>query len=759
MIKFFKNLRRSLISQFIIVVGSTLLIGLLAWSHFNIQFQQDKLMGHIIGNADRLTSTIKLGTHYAMMLNSRDDINQIITNIGKQKEITNVRIYNKEGHIKFSNNAIEIDQQTNIKSEACDVCHRSDPPKVNISLDERTRLLVSDEGIRHLGIISPIFNEPGCAASNCHFHPADKQILGALDVVVSLADTDHEMQIFESELRGLTLLLFLSISAVIFIFVVKFINLPIRRLIDGTRKISKGDYTSNIEVKQKNEIGKLAEAMNRLMIEIDQKQTELNLQRDEYQNLFELVPCIITVQDRNYKLIQYNREFSQRFDPKPGDHCYYAYKGRKTKCVVCPVEKTFADGKSYYSEETGISKDGKPTHWIVKTSPVRNDAGEIIAAMEMSLDITFRKELQEKLRKTEKKYYDIFNHIPNPVFVIDKDSFKIIDCNQSVKAVYGYTKQEILNTSFLDLFDEEGKDQYSIKLRTSSFISKAAHKHKKGDQLFVDIRLSPHDYQEKQVLLVTTSDITKRLETEQQLSHASKMATLGEMATGVAHELNQPLTVIKTASSILNKKFEKLDISGKDMLSKVSQKISNNIDRASKIINHMREFARKSETSFEPVQINNVIDKTFDMFSQQFKVRGIQVEWQLQPTLPPVMADPDRLEQVFANLFINARHAIEERWQLITSTEANRKIKIETLNQNGSVLIKVSDTGTGIPDHIAEKIFEPFFTTKEVGKGTGLGLSISYGIIKDTGGDIWVQPNADGGATFMIKLPIQGKTP
>jgi histidine kinase len=274
--------------------------------------------------------------------------------------------------------------------------------------------------------------------------------------------------------------------------------------------------------------------------------------------------------------------------------------------------------------------------------------------------------------------------------------------------------------------------------------------------LFVDIRLSPHEYQEKQVLLVTTSDITKRLEAEQQLSHASKMATLGEMATGVAHELNQPLTVIKTASSILNKKFEKIDIAEKNILTKVSQKISSNTDRASKIINHMREFARKSEASFEPVQINNVLDKTFDMFSQQFKVRGIQVIWQLQPALPQVMADPDRLEQVFANLFINARHAIEERWQSIGPADADKKIIVDTLNQNGFVLIKISDTGTGIPDHIAEKIFEPFFTTKEVGKGTGLGLSISYGIIKDIGGDIWVQPNSDGGATFIIKLPVQG---
>ena len=110
--------------------------------------------------------------------------------------------------------------------------------------------------------------------------------------------------------------------------------------------------------------------------------------QNEYQNLFEQVPCIITVQDRDYKLISYNREFAEKFDPKPGDYCYYAYKGRDEKCVVCPVEKTFEDGLSHTSEETGFSKDGALTHWIVRTTPVKNDKGEIIAAMEMNVDIT-----------------------------------------------------------------------------------------------------------------------------------------------------------------------------------------------------------------------------------------------------------------------------------------------------------------------------------------------------------------------------------
>jgi PAS domain-containing protein len=112
--------------------------------------------------------------------------------------------------------------------------------------------------------------------------------------------------------------------------------------------------------------------------EIGEKQQALNLQKDEYQRLFELVPCIISVQDRNYRLISYNREFSKRFAPQPGDFCYTAYKGRTEKCKRCPVEKTFQDGRPHYSEETGINKDDTLTHWIVKTAAMKDESGDII---------------------------------------------------------------------------------------------------------------------------------------------------------------------------------------------------------------------------------------------------------------------------------------------------------------------------------------------------------------------------------------------
>ncbi|MBW1822509.1 MAG: PAS domain S-box protein, partial [Deltaproteobacteria bacterium] len=572
-------------------------------------------MNHIITDTDRLTETIRLGTHYAMTINSRDDINQIIKNIGKQQGIERIHIYNKAGQIKFSNIKEEVNKKTNIKEEACDICHKSDPPLSYIDLSQRTRIIHSPLGYRLLGIISPIYNEKGCSTEECHVHPKDKKILGALDVVVSLEARDKEITGAKRAIIGLAVLVFIVISTIIFVFVHRFINIPIQKLIDGTVLIAGGKYESKVDIRQDDELGQLAEAINSMGHQINIKQTELNEQRDEYRTLFDHAPCLITVQDKNYKLLRYNREFEERFHPEPGTHCYQAYKGLDKKCHNCPVEKTFKDGKSHYGEESGVGKDGTRNHWIFITSPLRNAKGDIVSAMEMSLDITPRKQLEKRLEASEKKYHSIFNNIPNPVFVLDEDTCELLDCNESVESVYGFNKEEIIKKSFQEFFIDEEKNKMVKLIKSSSFLNQVKQINKDNKTIYVDIWISPSEYDDKKVLLVTTNDITKRLETERELIQAGKMATLGEMSTGVAHELNQPLSVIKTASDFILKKINQKAVIEDSILHKLLSKINSNVDRASKIIERMRHFARKSDINFENVNVNEILKRAYEIFS------------------------------------------------------------------------------------------------------------------------------------------------
>jgi len=749
-----KSIRHKLAAKLIVMLGVIFLATFTLWSNYSLNYQKKRLMDYHIESADRLANTIKLGAHYSMMFNNRNEINQIIKNISTQPDFESIRIYTKSGQIKFSKNPSEIDQTTNIKHEACIICHRSDTPLTHLELSERTRLFDSGKGYRLLGVINPIYNEPICAAADCHVHPEKEVLLGALDVVVSLEKTDGEILRAEKNFIGLATLVFLFTSAISFLFILRFVAHPIKKLIGGVRRVAKGEYTGTIEIEQVDEMSELAGAFNHMAREILKHETELKTKRQEYQNLFESVPCLITVQDRNFKLVNYNREFADMFNPEPGDYCYRAYKGRNEKCDVCPVEQAFQDGHLHHAEETGIGKDGKVMHWIVRASPVMNNQGEIIAAMEISLDITERKNLEVKLVKSEEKYHAIFNNIPNPVFVLDEENFEILDANKSVEAVYGYETHELIHRPFLILFPEKERAQYAFKLLVSNILDRVKHLHKSGKTLYVNIRVSPSEISGKKVFLVTTSDITKRLETEQQLIHAGKMATLGEMATGIAHELNQPLSVIKTVSSFFIDKIRKKEPIGDDILSTMLTKVDSNVDRASRIINHMRQFARKSEIELEWAHVNEVIENALEIFSQQLKVKGIEIVRRLDPDLPKIHADPGRLEQVIINLLVNARDAIEEKRNTRGRRQENEKIELITRREKAWIIMEVRDSGTGIPEHLMEKIFEPFFTTKEVGKGTGLGLSISYGIITECGGKIDAT-NIDGnGACFIMRFPV-----
>lgn len=744
----------TLAAKVIATCAFSLLLAVLVISVGSIVYQSHHLREELTLSADRLSNTIRLGARYAMLTNARDEINQITRDVAGQKDIAAIRIYNKEGEIKFSGDFGEVGNRTNIRDSACHGCHVTEPPKTMLSLEERTRIFTGPDGARYLGSLSPIYNEPGCSGPPCHFHPAEKIVLGALDVVLPLERAEGEILAFQRNISLMAGGVFLVGMGLLFVCVNRFLTRPIGALIGGTRRIARGEPLRLEHVNQDDEVGELAHAITRMAREIAERQAESRRQRDEYERLFDQVPCAITVQDRSLRLLKTNREFRERFCPEPGDHCYKAYKGRTEKCPGCSVERTMETGLPHCSEESRVNTDGTRAHWIVHTTPVFDETGQVVAAMEMSVDITARKELEERLRRSEMKYHAIFNHIPNAVFVLHAETLDIMDCNTTAEAVYGWSHNELTGRSFLDLFAAEERERYASQLRAFTVLNRARHYTREGKSFFVDIMLSPAEYLDKQVYLLTTSDITQRLEAEQKVIQAGKMATLGEMATGVAHELNQPLTVIKTASSFLLRKVQREEPIAPNILATMAREIDSHVDRASRIIEHMREFGRKAELALERVDLNAVLRNACEFFSRQLAVRGIEMVWQLNEPLPPVMAVANRLEQVFINLLINARDAIEDRNE--TDPHAPRTITLRSGTEGNDVFVEIIDSGTGIPRPVLARIFEPFFTTKKVGKGTGLGLSISYGLVKDFGGAIHASNAEGGGARFQVRLPATG---
>jgi histidine kinase len=209
--------------------------------------------------------------------------------------------------------------------------------------------------------------------------------------------------------------------------------------------------------------------------------------------------------------------------------------------------------------------------------------------------------------------------------------------------------------------------------------------------------------------------------------------------------------VLASAGNLLKKKLESGSLDPA-LVAEVAREMVAQVDRCSRIINHLREFGRKSEVRRGKVDLREPIAGVFQLLGQQLRVHDIQVEANLTGGLSPVWGDANRLEQVFVNLVMNARDSIEERRKQDSRLEG--RIQVSTADQNGQVVVTVSDNGCGVPEELIDRIFEPFFTTKDVGKGTGLGLSISYGIVRDYLGTITVRNNPDGGATFQVSLPV-----
>lgn len=743
--------RNSLAVRVLLLTAVVLILclGLHSWGtmHFLNKDNASKLSIE----ADRLSKTILLSARYAMMANSRSEIDQIVSDIAKHPDITSVRIYDKQGVIRFSNVQKEVGTQVAMDTPACSACHVTVPPKSALTLEERTRTFVVDD-TELLGTITPIMNEPSCSVAPCHAHSTDHTVLGELELILQTGQAAIGLAAVQKKLLGLTGLIYiLSVSLLVF-GLRRYITTPIKQIINSTKRISEGKPSGLEELPRTDELGYLVDAVVAMEQAVAKKQAELDKKRQEYQYLFEQVPCSITVQDKDMRILKYNKEFAERFSPQPGAFCYEAYKGLSEKCPNCPLDKTFQTGLPYCSEESRTNPDGSKAHWLVHVTPVFGENGEVVAAMEMGIDISARKRVEERLLTSEAKYHAIFNHIPNAVFVLDVEEHVILDCNDMAEHSYGFEPGEMHNTSFIHLFPTEEQDKAKSYIKAFTALNRVRQKRKDASTFYVDFRLSPAVYNDRNVLLVSATDVTDRLETEQKLIQAGKMATLGEMATGVAHELNQPLTVIKAASGFIMRKIKRSQPIDPDILSTMAEEIDSHVDRASQIIDHMRAFGRQSDHTLERVNVNTVIDSSVNMFISQLTLRGISVTRNFKENLPEILGVANRLEQVFINLLLNARDAIEEA-EAEGKTEV-KNITLRTYSTPRAVVAVVEDSGAGVPAGLSDKIFEPFFTTKKVGKGTGLGLSITYGLIKDFGGTIRVRNKKEGnGAQFTLTFP------
>jgi len=360
--------------------------------------------------------------------------------------------------------------------------------------------------------------------------------------------------------------------------------------------------------------------------------------------------------------------------------------------------------------------------------------------------------LQQKMAEYERlKDFNenIVESINVGVMALDMED-RIESWNAQMEVMYALPRWQTLTQPVSKIFPGEFVEEF-YRVRQNPGINnlyKFRLKTPAGETRTVNVAIAPLVTRKFQVIgrLIIMDDITERVELEGQLSQSDKLSSIGLLAAGVAHEVNTPLAVISSYTQMLAKQLQ-----GDPQKSGLLDKITRQTFRASEIVNNLLNFSRTSGTEFAEVDINKVIGDTLALLEHQFKTAKIQVARELTPNISAIQGNPGRLQQVFLNLFLNAKDAMP----------GGGKLSISTTNGE-LVSVRVSDTGSGIAAEHIQRIYDPFFTTKTAPKegqsrGTGLGLSVTYGIIQEHAGKIRVESNPGAGTTFALDFPLSRK--
>jgi PAS domain S-box-containing protein len=363
-----------------------------------------------------------------------------------------------------------------------------------------------------------------------------------------------------------------------------------------------------------------------------------------------------------------------------------------------------------------------------------------------------------KLLESEKKHRTLVETVRDIVYTIDMEGiFSYV--SPVVEVITGFKDKELLGRHFIEIVDPSYKEtvmqRFAAGLEsvgTSTYEIKILTKDDRQVPIELNVTALTDNTGQPIGRIGVARDITRRYEEEAKRQEMAmralaqdKLASLGEIATGVAHEINQPLSYIKIIlqSTLQDLLKEKLDT---EELTEDFQESLRQIGKISNIISHLRTFGRSDVTSFGPVSLSAVLNDTLILMKERLRINNISMDINISDSFPMLHGNHIKLEQVFLNLIQNSMDALKE--------QGKGEITMSAESKNGYAFIRFSDTGEGIDAEFQEKIFEPFFTTKEAGKGTGIGLSIVHGIILEHQGTISVASEGENDATFKIKLPI-----
>lgn len=492
----------------------------------------------------------------------------------------------------------------------------------------------------------------------------------------------------------------------------------------------------------------IQDEQTRQLKELQRLEMVLENEKRFLQSIFDNLTDLAVVLDKDLKILKINKNFALfaglRPDDAIGKSCLDVLKHTELKCefgeITHIMDSIITTGKSFfYVHRTPPPKEN---HWEISYTPVKSRSGEVEAILSVWHRITERVMLHREIESAEQKFKGFINSAQDWISIKDLEGRYLIvnpvtarAMNLEVDDFYGKKPMEILPKKLAKTIMRHDNEVIKSKqaITYDEIIPIDGQEHN-----FQTVRFPLNDYKGEVIGVCTIArDVTKEVKLQEQLVQSEKLAALGKLAAGVAHEINNPLTGVLAYAEDLIEEMPQDSLFVDDL-----QVIIRETLRCRDIVRNLLDFARQEQPKLEVANLVNVIKNTLLLVERLPQFKDISIEKNISKELPTVLLDPKQMQQVLLNLMINATDAMKYKGRLSIASEYD-------LSQD-KCIISVEDTGPGIPENLIDKIFEPFFSTKGT---SGLGLAVSWGIVERHRGSIEIDTAESGGAIFRIVLP------
>jgi len=459
-----------------------------------------------------------------------------------------------------------------------------------------------------------------------------------------------------------------------------------------------------------------------------------------FQQLFENMPCYLTVQDRDLKVIMANDRFQKDFGSYEGRYCYQVYKNSPYKCEYCAVEKTFADGLQRTSEEKVKCQDGRDVSVLINTTPIRDNNGDIVAVMEMSTDVTNIKNLQRSFKENQERYKLLFEEVP--CFIsIQNENLEIINANRLFREHFG----SVLGMKCFEVYKHRKEECFPCKVR-QTFEDGEIHSHeevvttKNGRSMNCMVNTAP--------IRDINGNITKVIEMSSDITELrdlqDKLTSIGLLISSISHGIKGLLNGLNGGIYLVNKGIES---DNKERLTKGWDIVLRNVDRIRSMVMDILYYAKDREPNWEQISAVEFAQDTYDVLKDKAKEMSIEFTANIDENVGDFDCDKNAIRALLVNLIENSLDACR-----VDKSKAEHHVSFAVTGDDDYVVFTIKDNGIGMDRETRDKAFSLFFSSKG-GDGTGLGLFIANKICKSHGGVIHLESKPLKGCEFNVKLP------